>query len=140
MSVWDIGPFDNDLALDWVQDLQESNDLYYIEDTLNNVLDEGDSVIPMPFACEALAAIEVLARLQGQPGQPGDEADDDVDAWVDTVRKKFKRRADLVEKSLKALDVIVSEQSELANEWAQTDAHVAWRGMIEQLRTRVAAV
>jgi len=137
MSVWDIGPFDNDLALDWVQDLQESNDLYYIEDTLNNVLDEGDAMIPMPFACEALAAIDVLARLQGQPGE---EAGDDVDAWVETVRKKFKRRADLVEKSLKVLDLIVSGKSELANEWAQTDDHVAWRGMVEQLRARVAAV
>lgn len=136
MSVWDIGPFDNDLAMDWVQDLQESNDLYYIEDTLNNVLEEGDTFIPMPFACEALAAIDVLARLQGQPGG---EAADDVDAWVDTVRKKFKRRADLVDKSLKALDLIVSEKSELANEWAQTDEHVAWRGMVEQLRARVAA-
>jgi hypothetical protein len=137
MSVWDIGPFDNDLALDWVQDLQESNDLYYIEDTLDNVLDEGDSVIPMPFACEALAAIDVLARLQGQPGE---EAEDDVDAWVETVRKKFKRRADLVEKSLKVLDLVVSEKSELANEWAQTDEHVAWRGMVAQLRARIAAV
>jgi len=136
MSVWDIGPFDNDLALDWVQDLQESNDLYYIEDTLNNVLEEGDTFIPMPFACEALAAIDVLARLQGQPGA---EAVDDVDAWVEASRKKFKRRADLVEKSLKALELIVSEKSELANEWAQTDEHVAWRGMVEQLRARVAA-
>ncbi|GAB2839592.1 hypothetical protein GCM10027277_03160 [Pseudoduganella ginsengisoli] len=137
MSVWDIGPFDNDLALDWVQDLQESNDLYYIEDTLNNVLEEGETFIPMPFACEALAAIDVLARLQGQPG---DEAVDDVDAWVETLRKKFKRRADLVEKSLKALELIVSEKSELANEWAQTDEHVAWRGMVEQLRARVTAM
>ncbi|MRV71602.1 DUF4259 domain-containing protein [Duganella sp. FT92W] len=136
MSVWDIGPFDNDLALDWVQDLQESNDLYYIEDTLNNVLEEGDTFIPMPFACEALAAIDVLARLQGQPGA---EAVEDVDAWVEASRKKFKRRADLVEKSLKALELIVSDKSELANEWAQTDEHVAWRGMVEQLRARVAA-
>ena len=137
MGVWNIGPFDNDLALDWVQDLQESNDLYYIEDTLNNVLDEGESFIPMPFACEALAAIDVLARLQGQAG---DEPMEDVDAWVDTVRKKFRRRADLVEKSLKALDLIVSDKSELAGEWAQTDEHAAWRGMVEQLRARVAAV
>lgn len=136
MSVWDIGPFDNDLALDWVQDLQESNDLYYIEDTLNNVLEEGDSFIPMPFACEALAAIDVLARLQGQPGA---EVVEDVDAWVEASRKKFKRRTDLVEKSLKALELIVSDKSELANEWAQTDEHVAWRGMVEQLRARVAA-
>ena len=136
MGVWNIGPFDNDLALDRVQDLQESNDLYYIEDTLNNLLEEGDTFIPMPFACEALAAIDVLARLQGKPG---DEAMDDVDAWVEAMGKKFKRRADLVEKSLQALALIVSDKSELANEWAQTDEHVAWRGMVEQLRARVAA-
>ena len=137
MGVWNIGPFDNDMALDWVQDLQESNDLYYIEDTLNNVLEEGETFIPMPFACEALAAIDVLARLQGQPGT---EAMEEADAWVDTVRKKFKRRADLVEKSLKALDLIVSDKSELANEWAESDENDAWRGMVEQLRARVAAV
>lgn len=137
MGVWNIGPFDNDMALDWVQDLQESNDLYYIEDTLNNVLEEGEGFIPMPFACEALAAIDVLARLQGQPG---DEAMEEVDAWVDTLRKKFKRRADLVEKSLKVLDLIVSDQSELANEWAESDENAAWRGMVGQLRARVAAL
>lgn len=137
MGVWNIGPFDNDMALDWVQDLQESNDLYYIEDTLNNVLEEGDGDIPMPFACEALAAIDVLARLQGQAG---DEPMEDVDAWVETLRKKFRRRADLVEKSLKALDLILSDKSELANEWAESDENEAWRGMVEQLRARVAAV
>ena len=92
----------------------------------------------LPLSAQTVHTWE-MQEIVLKAAKPYAHAYKDVDAWVEGMRKKFRRRADLVDKSLKALDGIVSEKSELANEWAQTDEHVAWRGMIEQLRARVSA-
>ncbi|SFV16171.1 DUF4259 domain-containing protein [Pseudoduganella namucuonensis] len=136
MGTWAIDAFGNDIALDWAEDLQESKDLYFIENTLNNVLSaDSAAYLEAPFAAEGLAAIEVLARLQGQPG----EAEEGIDAWVDEVRAKFKRRPDLVEKAQRAIDHILSDKSELRELWADGDDYDSWRAAVEALRTRVSA-
>lgn len=136
MGTWSTGAFGNDMALDWVQDLQESSDLYYIEDTLNNALSPDSAQgLEAPFAVEALAAIDVLARLQGQPGEP----EETVDAWVDVARAKFKRRPDLVQKSLQALDLVLAEPSELRQLWEDSEHYDAWRAGVEALKGRIDA-
>lgn len=136
MGTWAIDAFGNDMALDWAEDLQESQDLYFIANTLDNVL-SGDSAayLEAPYAAEGLAAIEVLARLQGQPGV----VQEDVDAWVEEVRLKFKHRADLVEKAQRAIDHILSERSELRELWSESEEYENWRAGVLELKARVSA-
>ena len=68
MGAWGTGVFDNDTACDWVGELVESSDLSRIETTLDNVLQAGSGYLEAPEAEEALAAAEVVARLQGNWG------------------------------------------------------------------------
>lgn len=140
MGTWAVDAFGNDFALDWAQDLQESKDLFFIEDTLNNVLSpDSADYLEAPFAAEGLAAIEVLARLYGQPGEE-DENTEDVDAWVEEVSKKAtKRRTDLIEKSQRAIEHILSERSELRELWQDSEHYEAWRASVEELKQRISA-
>jgi hypothetical protein len=137
MGTWAVGAFGNDFALDWAQDLQESKDLFFIEDTLNNVLSaDSANYLEAPFGAEGLAAIEVLARLYGKPGLQ-DEDSTEVDAWVAEVSKKAKRRTDLIEKSLRAIEHILSERSELRELWQDSDEYDNWRASVDDLKARI---
>lgn len=137
MGTWAVSAFGNDFALDWAEDLQESKDLFFIENTLNNVLGQDCAeYLEAPFAAEGLAAVEVLARLQGKPGEPEEDIED-IDAWVAEVSAKVKRRHDLVEKSLRAIDHILSERSELRELWQESDEYDNWRASVENLKARI---
>jgi|EP01034_Spumella_vulgaris_P032378 hypothetical protein len=140
MGTWAVDAFGNDFALDWAQDLQESKDLFFIEDTLNNVLSpDSADYLEAPFAAEGLAAIEVLARLYGKPGEK-DENTKDVDGWVEEVGKKAtKRRTDLIEKSQRAIEHILSERSELRELWEDSEHYAEWRASVEELKKRISA-
>jgi hypothetical protein len=142
MGTWSTAAFGNDFALDWAQDLQESKDLFFIEDTLNNVLSaDSAEYLEAPFAAEGLAAIEVLARVYGKrnPDEEDDENTADVDAWVEEVSKKAKRRTDLIEKSQRAIEHILSERSELRELWQDSEHYEDWRASVADLKTRIAA-
>lgn len=139
MATWATGAFGNDFALDWAQDLQESKDLFFIEDTLNNVLSaDSAGYLEAPFAAEGLAAIEVLARLYGQPGE-ADGNTEDVDAWVAEVAQKARRRPDLIEKSQRAIEHILSDRSALRELWQDSEHYDDWRGAVGDLKTRIGA-
>ncbi|CAN7368469.1 DUF4259 domain-containing protein [Pseudoduganella sp. LjRoot289] len=143
MGTWSTTAFGNDFALDWAQDLQESKDLFFIEDTLNNVLSaDSAEYLEAPFAAEGLAAIEVLARVYGKRSEidEDDENTEELDAWVEEVSKKAsKRRTDLIEKSQRAIEHILSERSELRELWQDSEHYEQWQASVTDLRSRIAA-
>jgi hypothetical protein len=143
MGTWSTTAFGNDFALDWAQDLQESKDLFFIEETLNNVLSaDSAEYLEAPFAAEGLAAIEVLARVYGKRSgsDEDDENTEDIDAWVEEVSKKAtKRRTDLIEKSQRAIEHILSERSELRELWQDSEHYEDWRASVNDLKARIGA-
>ncbi len=140
MGTWAVGPFGNDFAQDWAQDLQESRDLYFIEDTLNNVLQaETTEYLEAPFGAEALAAVETWSRLQGKGGVK-DEDSAAVDAWVADVQVKLsKPRADIADKAARALALVVSEASELRELWEDSEHYDEWLASVTDLQRRLSA-
>ena len=62
MGAWGFGTFENDDAGDWLFDLEETNDLSLIEQTLTL----EDDYIEAPDGCNALAAAEIVAALMGK--------------------------------------------------------------------------
>jgi hypothetical protein len=140
VGTWAVGPFGNDFAQDWAEDLQESRDLYFIEDTLNNVLQaETTEYLEAPFGAEALAAAETWSRLQGKGGAQ-DEDSAAVDAWVAEVQAKLsKPRPDIAEKTARVLALVLSEASELRELWEDSEHFEAWRASVEDLQRRLSA-
>ncbi|HEX8604347.1 MAG TPA: DUF4259 domain-containing protein [Pseudoduganella sp.] len=137
MGTWATGPFGNDFAQDWAEDLHESNDLYFIGDTLDNVLspDNGD-YLEAPFGAEGLAAVETLLRLEGRGGVEDDDSAA-IDEWVQVVKDKYKPRKDLQEKAVRVLDLVLSERSELRELWQDSEHFDAWRATVDGQKARL---
>ncbi len=138
MGTWAVDTYGNDYALDWAQDLQEAGNLEPIESTLDYALGEGE--LEAPFGAEALAAIDVLARLQGNGG--GADADDgstgaDIDRWV--AQRKQKVSPALAGKALRAIERVLGEQSELRQLWQDSEHYEEWRAAVLALKARVTA-
>ncbi|MES2346164.1 MAG: DUF4259 domain-containing protein, partial [Pseudomonadota bacterium] len=112
MGTWAVDAFGNDYAQDWAEDLKETSNLDAVENTLDVALEDNGDELEMPFAVEALVAIEVLARLQGKGGARTEDSAA-VDDWVDARKPKARLRTDLAEKAGRAIERILSERSEL---------------------------
>ena len=134
MATWDIGPYGNDFAQDWAEDLHETSNLDAVENTLDTALDNGDDMLEAPYAAEALVAIEVIARLQGHWGLRDDDTEI-LDLWI--AEHPQRARVDLAEKAHRVIDRILSEQSELRQLWAETEHYDDWRAAVEELKGRV---
>ncbi|WP_317205633.1 DUF4259 domain-containing protein, partial [Janthinobacterium sp.] len=132
MATWTVDTYGNDYALDWAQDLQETSNLEAIESTLDYALGEGG--LEAPFGAEALAAIDVLTRLQGKAGA---EAMAEIDAWV--AGRKQKVSPMLAGKALRAIERVLGEASELRQLWQESEHYEEWRGAVLALRARLTA-
>ena len=134
MGTWATDAFGNDYAMDWAQDLHEYKTLELVETTLDNVIDSQETELEAPFAAEALAALEVIARLLGKRGE-ADPATAEVDEWVAACRKKVT--PPLLEKARLAFDKITAEASELRQLWQDSEPFADWQADVAHLRARV---
>ena len=135
MGAWSHESFGNDTACDWAADLQEGDDLAPVEAALDAVLDVGDDYLESPEACEAIAAAEVVARLQGHFGLR-DAYSESLDEWV--ARVGIVPSPELASKARRALDRILSEPSELLELWEESDDAGEWRASVGELKGRIA--
>ncbi|MQA18013.1 DUF4259 domain-containing protein [Rugamonas rivuli] len=138
MGTWAVDAFGNDYAQDWAEDLEQTSNLEAVESTLDTALENNGGMLEAPFGAEALVAIEVLARLQGKGGERSEDSAA-VDAWVEARKPKARVRTDLAEKAGRAIERILSEQSELRELWADSEHYADWRAAVEELRGRIAA-
>lgn len=131
MGAWDASPFGNDTACDWAYGLEDCDDLSYIEETLQTVLDTGDAYLDAQQGDEAIAAAEILAALRGKPSSPTAYTED-ITAWISA--QPLKPSAELIKKALAALDRIQSEPSELIELW---EGNAEWIASLASLRARL---
>ncbi|MEO8075451.1 MAG: DUF4259 domain-containing protein [Acidobacteriota bacterium] len=135
MGAWGELAFDNDEANDWAYGLEDVDDLSLVESALGEIEELGDEYVDQDTGCNALAACEVLARLQGNPGY-NNAYTRKVDDWV--AAHPFKPSAALLTRAAAALDRVLGEDSELPEVWAEGDAN-AWRTAVADLRRRLSA-
>lgn len=131
MGAWSHEPFGNDTACDWSYDLLEKKNLSPIEQAIDAVLEEADDP-DADVGSEALAAIEVLAKLLGR-GTQTDSYTEDIDAWVASAAD-VKPGAELLQKAQLAIDKILGPDSELQELWEEAEDGELWRASVLQLR------
>jgi Domain of unknown function (DUF4259) len=137
MGAWGTRAFDNDTALDWVLGLERHKDLKFVETTIERVAeeeDEDDEYLEEDAAVEALAACEVLARLQGRFGYRTSDTED-ADAWAAT--HPLVPPLALLERAVVAIDRILGKSSALADVWAESTDANKWRQSVTELRDRL---
>ncbi|MBD2108098.1 DUF4259 domain-containing protein [Nodosilinea sp. FACHB-13] len=133
MGTWSVDAFGNDDAADWVIELTKSDDLSLVEAAINGVLAESD-YLDAADAAIALAAIEVIARLNGNWGDRNAYTEP-VDDWVAQVN--VQPEPALLAQARAAIDRILSEDSEMLELWQDSGDYEDWLGSVENLRSRI---
>lgn len=132
MGAWSADTFGNDTACDWSADLSEEDDLTFVEETLEDIVEEDD-YLDSDEACEGLAACEVIARLKGNWGVRNSYTEP-VDAWVQA--HPSRPSAELVALADSAIQRILGDESELRELWEETGDQ-EWFEAVKDLRRRV---
>lgn len=136
MGTWAVDSFGNDDAADWAFGLKNVKDLSLVEATLDKAIATAGEYLEAPDAAEALAAIEVIARLQGNWGERSPYSEP-ADIWVES--NNFVPTGDIVSKAHRVLDLILGENSELQELWHESDEHSDWVASVVDLQSRVHA-
>ena len=110
MGTWGSGAFDNDAASDWSSDLTDAGDLSLVEDTLSSAEEAEEDELDLDLACEAIAACEVVARLQERSNRSSSNMDE-IDQWLRSIQAKSS--PSMVRSATNVLDR-VAKSSDLA--------------------------
>ncbi|WP_329293340.1 DUF4259 domain-containing protein [Streptomyces sp. NBC_01455] len=128
MGTWDIGPFDNDTAADFAGDLDEAA-LEEREAMIRGVLMRAAA--PADFLgiydCERAVAAAALVVAQHPDGDPACSNYGPSEPLPELP-------AGLRMLAVDALDQVVSNRSELAEQWAEAANWSKWRQDITRLR------
>jgi len=122
MGTWSIHAFGNDEAADFAIELSESSDLDLIQSALEDVI-AADEYLEAPEADRGIAAAAVLALLNGQeiPGT----LDEALSTWVKS--QTTKPSSALLTKAQVVIERVLSENSELAELWIESDEYESWQ-------------
>jgi hypothetical protein len=129
MGTWSHEPFGNDDACDWSYELLDSNDLSPVDAALDAVL-HGDDYLEASAASNAVAAVEIIAKLLGK-GTQTDAYTENVDKWVKEVH--ITPTPALIQKAKKALTRILGDNSELKELW-QESGTTEWEASMHTLQ------
>ncbi|QEN05226.1 DUF4259 domain-containing protein [Thiospirochaeta perfilievii] len=134
MGTWDIGFFDNDMACDWENSIKDNRDLSYIESAIDHVLENTEDSLDIDISNKALAAAESLARLLGTSSGSSSYTEH-IDKWA----KEFSDSVDikLINKTITALEMILSSNSELKQFWTLRGEYSKWESSIKDLENRL---
>jgi hypothetical protein len=132
MGAWSHEPFGNDEANDWAYGLDKVDDLSLIEVTLDRVI-ESEDYLEMPEACEAVAAVEVLAKLLGR-GTEACSQTTKVDGWVRSI--SICPSDVLISKANNVLERILGDDSELRPLWEESGDE-AWLRSMDALMSAI---
>jgi len=133
MGAWDIGPFDNNDASDWLFELEDSTDTSAIAEALSAVTDIGEEYPEAPECCNALAAAEIIAALRSHPIA---KLPDSAQTWVEEHEELDV--SSLVPAAQSAIQRIRTD-SELKELWDESDDAAKWYETLDDLSARLTA-
>jgi hypothetical protein len=130
MGAWGAGAFDNDDALDLLDDLMDGDAAAILRDALSAAAD-GDVPVGALDAAAALAAAELVAAMGGRPAASLPDA---ASAWLRA--NPAPPTPWMLDAARRAVDA-VSRDSELRDLWLQTGEAGAWEEEVRGLRERL---
>ena len=132
MGCWDIGPFENDSAGDFVAAVCDGGGLAAIEDAFDHVLEAGSEYLEAPTAEEAVAAVAIVARLKDGVPLLKETA---LEAWI--VQERPSVSPGLIAKACDALRRVMTAPSELLELWQEGEEFPDFKAGIDDLLRRL---
>ena len=133
MGAWDFAVFDDDTAYDVLDDLKESSDIIKdMEKYFDDVI-EADYV-EYEEGYYALVSAAVLDSVVNDTQYRCD--DEDYFEWIKSLKKIDL--TSLQSKAIKAIDVIISDKSELKELWEENEElYSSWREDKRSIQNRL---
>jgi len=133
MGCWGIGSFENDGAMDWVGELERTQDLAAVARVL--CTPRNGEYVEVDEGSASLAAAEVVAALLGKPSS---ELPLEVARWISEHRGL--EAGTYRENALSHARAILSGNSELRALWEQDESEFPfWKARVEALIARLGA-
>lgn len=130
-GAWGEGSFDNDDALDWVNDCVRSKRATVVLIALKAATSR--EYVEAPTASAAIAAAEVVAAAKSRPSV---KFPAEIQAWLNGQSKE--EIAAFAPVAIQALDRILSPKgSELHNLWKDSKSFSVWESQVRGLIGRV---
>lgn len=136
MGTWGTNYFENDAALDYMGDIEETDDpVDMIEDIFDETLQAGYLDADTGTAA-IVAAAYVDRQLNGTRYSTSDDDPLEIDSYFE--RNPGVQLASFRQRAGEALRRVLAPESELLELWSENEADLsAWRQTIEALRTRL---
>jgi hypothetical protein len=134
MGAWDCDPFGNDTACDWAYDVEETEDLSFISETLGKIHAAGNDYLEAPDAEEAIAAADTLARLRGK-FYVRNSYTESLDQWV--ANHPITPPKEMLDSAIRAIDRILKEPSEILELWSESGKFEEWRKHLTDIQERL---
>lgn len=132
MGSWATHSFGNDEALDWLNDLFDEQDSYFIHNTLEIIVDFPlQEKVESWDCCCALAAAEIVAAACGQPSP---DLPSSVKEWLEV--HQFKADEEAVTLARKSV-VRIQSDSWLKDEWLESSSSQDWLHCLDDLSRRL---
>ena len=127
MGAWGFLPFENDDAMDWLDELDDAG-----AEIVRTALEVADAdYLEASRGSTAVAAAEIISTSQGNP--PGD-LPENVTSWV--AAHGAELGPEDVELALQAVERVAGDESELAELWDDAD-EPEWRESLDDLAQRL---
>lgn len=131
MGAWGPGFFENDDAMEWVSELEDTG----VDAIQNALLVADEDEVEAPEACQALAAAVIVLAMAGSTFK---ELPEEVEAWLEEHGERPE--AALLERTLTAVQA-VHTASELRDIWEESEDFDEWnrlmKGLIKKLESKV---
>lgn len=128
MNLWGTGPFDNELAQAFVDEVQQDGD-YALAEAFDVVLDADMDFIEAEEGLRVVAAAEILsAALTGNTSRLVDAG---LRGWVQNA--DAGALATLKTSARNALTRVMGEQSDLPTLWEEDEDAQTWLGEVQRL-------
>lgn len=137
MGAWGVGTFEDDTALDWIEEEYSAAGVEAVRSALQDVIDlEPGDTIELGLATAARAAAEIVALAFDAGGELGSDVSETAAEHAEQVAEYD----DLPALALVALARITGEASELAELWDESDASAEWENAVADLTARLEGV
>jgi|HubBroStandDraft_1064217.scaffolds.fasta_scaffold20556_4 hypothetical protein len=133
MGAWGSGAFENDGAMDFVQEVTDGSGLKRIESALAAVLKSKSEYLEAPEAEEGLAASAMLAEILN-PAAEQELVPLEVSAWASNADKPL---AEIVEKARQVVLRVLTPPSELLELWTESEDFENWKSGVEAIGARL---
>lgn len=133
MGAWGVNSFENDSALDFIADIEEQGSALFLEQIDFVAKYPEEDFLEAPDAEQVLVALEIIAVVQGNPSKNIPEG---LSTWIE--KNGPKEVGDTtIELSHKALDRVLSNNSELKELWEDSDEYSLWEKNLKDLKERI---